>query len=325
MKQDRKYNRFLALMLFLCMATFAVAQSGDKLFMEGQRLQQTQTISSQNAAIKKFQSAKIVYTSVDKKKMCDNQIAICSKNIATLKRGGISSGKHVVKEPKHVEETPKFALSQNHVVFDGEQEGSVNVKVEAPTLDWTFTVPAGVGGTDNFLKVNRSSDAKSIDISVEANPQTLSREQIINVDYGNNRDTIFVKQTGKPVTLSTEKNQIEYGLKGGNKTVEIYTNSDSVIASNNGLTWYIESKPDWVETNVEVTKKKGIFGKGLKALKGIVSGHAAAAVQADVKVTNLKIIVSAIPKSSPIYSKGRKGEIVFASQDKRYKIVVLQQ
>lgn len=311
---------FLILSLFISISVSA--QSGDKLFMEGQKLQQTLSLSSQNAAIKKFQAAKVVYTTVDKKKMCDNQISICNKNISLLRSGSRSRSNKKVETG--VIEKPKFSLSQNRVDFDGESEGRVNVKVEAATMNWNFTVPAGVDGKDNFLKVTRSSDAKSIDIMVESNPSTLDREQVVNVDYENLHEIITVHQAGKPVTLSTETNQLEFGLKGGNKTIEIYTNSDSIISSNNDLTWYVESKPDWVETNVEVAKKKGLLGKGLKALKGFVAGQAVAATQADVKVSNLKISVSAIPKSSPIYSKGRNGEIIFASQDKRYKIAISQ-
>lgn len=314
-----KLNRILVILLLFCSSMAINAQSGDKLFMEGQRLQQTMTVASQNAAIKKFQAAKVVYTTADKKKMCDNQITICNRNISSLRGGGKSRSPK--KKVSQEGEKNRLNISQNNVEFDGDQSGQTNVKVDAPSTDWTFSTPSGINGTDNFVVASRSNDAKSINIYVAANPQTLSREQTINIDLGENRETIIVRQKGKPVMISADKTLLEYGMKGGNKTIELYTNSDSIIASNNNLTWYIESKPDWVETGVEVKKKKGLFGAGLSALKGLVSGSAADADKSDIKTSNIKIIVAPIAKGG----QGRKGEIIFASQDKRYKIVIMQQ
>ena len=319
-------NRLLKLFTFLLLlsvSSVGYAQSGDKLFMEGQKLQQNMTVPSQNAAIKKFQAAKIVYTTADKKKMCDNQIAICNKNIASLRKPSRGTAKTTTTVDPIV---PKaFSLSQNKVEFVGDKPGTVNVKVEAETVDWRFTVPAGVEGMDNFIKVTRGNDAKSIDIAVDKNDKTLDREQVVNVDFGDKREVVTVRQLGKPVTLSTNTNQLSFGLKGGNKTLEIYTNSDSIITSNNDLTWYIESKPDWIVTKVEVKKKKGFLGNAFSALKEAVSGSASAASEEDVKISNLKLTVSAIAKSSPAYNTGRKGEIVFASQDKRYRVEIIQE
>ena len=314
--------RAILMALFFSLSANSYAQSGDKLFMEGQQLQQTMTISSQRAAIKKFQAAKVIYTTADKKKMCDNQISICNKNIRYIRNDG------PVKGAAKKSETPDkvaFSLSQNIVEFEGDEPGTVNIKVEAPSTDWSFNVPAGVEGMDNFLQVTRSNDAKSINISVGINEKTLMREQSIDVDFGDKREVITVKQKGKAVTLSTNSNQLEFGLKGGNKSLEIYTNSDSIIASNNDLTWYVESKPDWIETMVVVKKKKGVFGSAFSALKKAVTGSASAASEEDVKISNVKVSAKALAKSDAAYNLGRKGEIVFASQDKRYRVVVIQQ
>ena len=87
----------------------------------------------------------------------------------------------------------------------------------------------------------------------------IEKQDGSNVDLDDCRETINIIQKGKPVTLSINKSVLEFGLKGGNKNIELYTNSDSIIADNNNLTWYVESKPDWVETGVEVKKKKGIL------------------------------------------------------------------
>ena len=316
--------RKVAMAVMLCISAAAMAQSGDKLFMEGQQLQQTMTAAAQRAAINKFKAAKVAYTTADKKKMCDNQIAICYKNINSL------SGRRVRTTGKAATTTTtaastRFALSQNDVLFDGDTSGSLNIQVEAPNTEWSFSVPSGVDGTENFLRVTRSSDAKSIDIAVQANNKTIEREQVINVVYDGKTEVVKVKQEGKSVRLSTNYNQLEIGLKGGKKSIEVYTNSDSTITSNYDQCWYIESKPDWVEYSVEVNKRKGLFGELGSALKKAVTGSATEAEAADIKTTNVKLVFQGIDKKSPEYNTGRKGEIIFASQDKRFRLAITQQ
>lgn len=312
-----------AILLLMVSTTVSAQSNGDKLFMEGQTLQQKQTIASQNQAIKKFEAAKVVYTSADKKKMCDNQIAICNNNISSLKRVS-SKGSKERKQIVTVQET-KLALSKNFILFDGDKKGVYSIAVTAPSIDWSFKSSDGVEGEENFVKATRSSDAKSIDIEVEANPFTLERHQSFVVTYESTTDTLLVSQSGKEVTLSTSSNLVEFELKGGSKSIELYTNSDSIITSNNGLTWYVESKPEWIETSVEVKKEKSVVGKGLSALKRLVSSTAKAATAADVKTSIVKIVAISLSKSDPSYSTGRRGEIVFASQNKTYKITVIQQ
>ena len=309
-------------MLMVAMAGFAQS-NGDKLFMEGQNFQQKQTIASQYQAIKKFEAAKVVYTTADKKKMCDNQIAICNNNISSLKRA--SSKGYREKRQTVVAEEVKLSLSKNFIMFDGDKEGMSSIAVTAPSIEWTFKSSEGIEGEENFVRASRSSDAKSIDIEVEANPSTLTRHQSFVVTYGSTTDTLLVSQSGKDVTLSTNSNLVEFKLKGGKKSIELYTNSDSIIASNNGLTWYIESKPEWIETNVEVKKEKSVVGKGLSVLKRLVSRKAEAATSTDAVTSIVNIIARPLPKNDPSYSSGRTGEIIFASQDKTYKITIIQQ
>lgn len=315
-------HTFVIIMLMVAMVGYGQS-NGDKLFMEGQALQQKQTIASQNQAIKKFEAAKVVYTTADKKKMCDNQIAICNNNISSLKRV-LPKGNKEKKQTVAVQEV-KLALSKNSILFEGDKKGISSIAVTAPSTDWSFKSSDGIKGEENYVIATRSSDAKSIDIEVEANPTTLERHQSFVVSYESAADTLLVSQSGKEVTLSTNSNLLEFKLKGGSKSIEIYTNSDSIITSNNGLTWYVESKPEWIETSVEVNKEKSVVGKGLSALKGLVSSKAKAATAEDVKTSIVKILALSLPKSDPSYSSGRKGEIVFASQDKRYKITVIQQ
>ncbi len=316
-------RNFVIILVLMMAHTVSGQSNGDKLFMEGQALQQKQTIASQNQAIKKFEAAKVVYTTADKKRMCDNQIAICNNNISSLKKVP-SKGTKDKKQTVPVQEV-KLTLSQNRLSFDGDKKGTSSVSVTAPSIDWSFKFSEGIEGEENFVKATRSSDAKSIDIEVDTNPYTIERRQSLVVTYGNAADTLLISQSGKEVTLSTNSNLLEFKLKGGNKTVELYTNSDSIISSNNGLTWYVDSKPEWIETSVEVKKEKSVVGKGLSALKGLVSSTAKAAIAADVKTSTVMIIARPLPKSDPSYSSGRRGEVVFVSQDKTYKITVIQQ
>ena len=210
-------------------------------------------------------------------------------------------------------------------MFDGDKNGMSSIAITAPSIDWNFKSSEGIDGEENYVKATRSSDAKSIDIEVEENPSTLERHQSFVISYKDETDTLLVLQKGKEVTLSTNSDLVEFKLKGGSKSIELYTNSDSIISSNNGLSWYVKSKPEWIETSVEVKKQKSVFGKGLSAIKGLVSSTAKAATSEDVKMSIVKIIALALPKGDPLYSLGRKGEIIFGSQDKTFKVTVIQQ
>lgn len=311
-----------AISIFMLMiAIICSAQSnGDKLFMEGQALQRKQTISAQVQAIRKFEAAKVVYTAAAKKKMCDNQIIICNNNIAYLRKRPQPD-----KSKLHQKDVSRLSLSQDSVNFDGDKMGQVSVAVTAPTMEWHFRISEGIEGEEEFITANRSSDSKSIDINVAPNPRTIERRQTMKVIYGNTIETLYVFQSGKEVSLSTNNNLVEFKLKGGSKNIELYTNSDSIVNSNNGLTWYIESKPEWVETSVEVQKKKSALSKGLKAIKGLVGGSDSAVTTSDSKVYNIKIIARPLPKNSSEYNTGRKGEIVFVSQNKKHSVTIIQQ
>ncbi len=318
----KNHIRYYICIIMIALASGVFAQSaGDKLFMEGQKLQQIGTVTSLKQAINKFKAAKAVYTSADKKKMCDNQIEICQKKMNTPTQRTTRLREKKNRGTKEV----KLTLSQNHIEFDGDKDGKYSISVTAPTTEWMFDLAVGIEGEQSFVKVNRSNDAKSIEISVEANPSTLDRHQSMKVTYGDEIQNVSIKQQGKPVTLSTNTNLVEFKLKGGNKSIELYTNSDSIISSNNDLTWYILSKPEWIDISVDVAKERSTISKGLSALKGLLTSTTAAATAKDVKASNVRIVAQPILKGSDDARTGRKGEIVFASQNKTYKINIIQQ
>ena len=298
--------------VMLCATLVATAQSnGDKLFKEGKKLQQVMTVKSQNDAIKKFQGAKTLYTSADKKALCDDEISTCKKNISKIDKSGGGKGGS---------SKTFLTLSQDQVIFDGDVKGKVNIDVNASSQDWNFSVSQGVEGERNFVSAIRSADARQLFINAAANPSTLERYQTIRVSCGDSSKVMKLIQKGKTVTLSASTAMLNYKIKGGDKSIELYTNSDSVVKDNNGATWYVESKPEWAEVTLDV-KKKGF----LSIVKDAVTGTVEAATADDVKKSNVKIYVQSILKSDPEYSTGRRGEVVFASQDKRYKVIIIQQ
>lgn len=312
--------RLIIVTFFMCLSMSVFAQANaDKLFNEGQKLMEKGTRQSYALAIKKFKAAKALYATDAKKKLCDDQIRLCKPSPASSS----SKVKAKVETPEPAP-APAFAVSKKRIDFEGDKAGSLNIAVTAPSLDWQLNIPTGIAGEENFVKANRSNDAKSVDILVDPNPTTINRQQTINVSLGSQKETITVVQSGKTVRLSSSENLIEVGLKGGKKSLEIYTNSDSTITSNNNLTWYIESKPGWVELTSEVQKKKGFLNKALNSINSIVSSTSVDAGAADTKTSDVKVIINKVEKSDPAYLSGRSGEIVIASQDKKIRIMVQQ-
>ena len=82
----------------------------------------------------------------------------------------------------------------------------------------------------------------------------------------------------------------------------------------------MESKPDWIEVNIDMTTKispanfKKAFGKTIKTV-----------LAEDEKSSKLLITVVPLLKSDTEYASGRRGEVIIAAQSKRYKIIVVQQ
>lgn len=313
------------IIMFFATSIPALGQSnGDVLFAAGQKLQKVLTIDSQRKAIKKFKSAKVIYTNANKKAICDTQISICNSNIKSLNSKTSKGRKNSESRSESNSQSATLQLSQDYVAFDGNSSGNIEIRVNAPQNTWDFNIPKGVEGEDDFVAVKQSTDFQSLSINVKANNKTIERRQSINVTSANLTKSITVVQSGKEVKLSTSENLLSYAPKGGHKSMAIYTNSDSIIADNNDLCWYIESKPDWAAINVNVKKNKSLLNKGLSAIKGLVADTNSAANDKDINITNIEITVLPIKKSDPNYKTGRKGEIVFASQDKRYKVNIVQ-
>lgn len=173
--------RFALSFAFLFCSICAFAQvSGDKLFLEGQKFQQKLTLESQNLAIKKFKAAKVVYKAADKKTMCDNQIAICNKNILALKNKhtkGVTkketktTDRNVTEEAEDAQVTHvELSLSETRIDFKSNpKEGTVEiVDVTCNRNDFKIAtkpewVTVDVAKTKLFISVleNKASEERS--------------------------------------------------------------------------------------------------------------------------------------------------------------------
>lgn len=192
-----KFCRMLVFVLMLCVPAGMVAQSnGDKLFMEGQQLQQVQTIASQNAAIKKFRAAKVVYTTAEKKKICDNQIAICNNNIRAIRAKNSSGSKSqnttqsepAVTSKKKTHKNVELSLSETRLDFKSKpKEGATqSVEVECNYDDWE------IASNPEWVTVYLSE--KKFTVEAEENTGEEDRSGVIVVKCGDKEVNLVVNQ-----------------------------------------------------------------------------------------------------------------------------------
>ena len=205
---------YIVALLFatFCVPQYSLAQSnGDKLFMEGQSLQKVMTVASQNAAIKKFRAAKIVYTSSSSKTMCDNQISICNNNIKSLSKKNnpviskkrVTKGKNIhnekVEKDTAVAETPKvskrkninLALSETRLDFKASpKEGATqSVEVKCNYNDWT------IKSQPDWTTVYTANSKFSVEASENLSDE--DRSGVITVKCGDKEVDLVVNQNKK--------------------------------------------------------------------------------------------------------------------------------
>ena len=153
--------RFISLLILSFISIVSFAQSaGDRLFSEGQQLQMTQTVKSQNLAIKKFEAAKRAYDSVTKKAMCNNQITICKNNIKTINKKVKVYTKEVYVENNNdvdsvaviePQEPVKLSFSMSSIEFKagGKNKDNHQVTINCNYDDWTVSQPEWITTTKN--------------------------------------------------------------------------------------------------------------------------------------------------------------------------------
>ena len=184
-----------ALLLF-CVASACMAQSsrGDQLFAEGEKLQRTLTISSQNAAIQKFKKAKIAYSSAVRKAACDTQIGVCNGNITRLKKRDSENA----RKPDSVaasaaqpqpEAVPRvevtLSLSKSRLDFKYKPKTNQTVSVDCNRDDWE------IASYPEWLKVYTAAN----EFSVIAEENTgEERSGIVTVRCGVKEASVIINQ-----------------------------------------------------------------------------------------------------------------------------------
>ncbi len=291
--------------------------SGDRLYSQGLELQKKQTVQSQKSAIAKFKSAKKLYDSATKKKQCDDAIAVSNNIIKT-----ISTNKNTRGNSQNVKtaelKTSVLELSNEKLQLDCERR-SVTVSLTTTEAEWSITPITNDDG-EAFISVNQHKDEKSFEIVCSANNSTRQRSQTIEVRAGELKKILIVEQSGKPTILSVEKTVVEFSSKGGSKSIEVYSNSDSSEEDNNNRNWKIISKPEWVSVIGEEFKEKGFLGKIGDKAKGLVKKGTASADDPSVVTSVMKIVVASKQKNG----SSRNGEIVIGSENQQATIIVQQ-
>lgn len=93
MNQENRLRLLLCLLMMMVTVGASAQSTGDMLFAEGQRLEQQGTIESLEKAVNKYKAAKVVYAQANKKKLCDNQIAVCNRKIKKMKHPPVTATK----------------------------------------------------------------------------------------------------------------------------------------------------------------------------------------------------------------------------------------
>lgn len=316
--------------LFLCTLLFAVGASAqsaaDAKYKQGLSYQKKMTVADQDKAIACFSSAKKMYDSAKNKKQCDDAIQVSVSIKKKLKSSGGSSSRRVKYKEREEEEertTAQPTLTVSNSSFSLEPESkSVSVTVTTKQDSWEADPISGSDGTD-FLTVQKTDD-NTFEISCPANTSTKKRSQRVKVTAGGSKKYITVEQEGKPVILRLNESLLEYSWKGGDKTIEIYCNSETTASGNNEQNWRVESKPDWVSVTFATKKKQGLLGKAISGAKKLVLGETETADDPTLKQTMANIVVEKLKSGTSDFTSGRKGEIVFTSDDQRATLMVVQ-
>jgi len=314
--------------LFLCSALFAVGASAqanaDAKYKQGLSYQKKMTVADQDKAIACFSSAKKMYDATKNKKQCDDAIQVSVSIKKKLKNSGSKTSQKTRRyEEEEAKVTSLSTLEVSNSRFSLEAESkTVSVTVTTKSDSWEADAISGTDGT-NFLTVQKKDD-DTFEIFCPANASTRKRSQKVKVSAGNSEKYVVVEQSGKPVILRLGENLWECSWKGGDKTIDIYCNSETTANDNNEQNWRVESKPDWVSVTFATKKKQSLLGKAGSFAKKLVKGEAEVSDDPTLKQTMVNVVVEKLKNGTSEFTSGRKGEIVFASDDQRATLMVVQ-
>lgn len=198
----RNILSLLFIILFSSVSTDCLAQAAaQKLYNEGQKLQQTMTVAAQNKAIDKYSKAKKAFDSQARKNDCDNQIAICKKNIKYI-TDSKPTPKPTPKPHKTVEkdtvykvepqttEPVKLSLSVSSVEFKsgGKKKDNHQVVVSCNYDSWNYTAP-------KWIQITRNGN--TLTLTAEANKGDEERSGTVVVTCKGKRAELMVYQASK--------------------------------------------------------------------------------------------------------------------------------
>lgn len=197
----------MGMAMLLTLPAKAQSSQGDKLFQEGQKLQQTMTKASQNAAIKKYAAAKTFYTAASSKAMCDNQIAICRKNIQSIGKPVIKPRSKPVRTHDDGNSTTEevaqpvtpavkkltnvsLALSEKRLDFKAmPKEGATqSVKVDCNYDEWE------IDKKPDWVTVYVSEDKKKFSVEAQANSTGEERSGVVTIKCGDKEEDLVINQ-----------------------------------------------------------------------------------------------------------------------------------
>lgn len=327
-----KLKRFFTLLLsVLLISTVAMAQSssGDRLYSQGLAAQKVMTVASQKDAIKKFQSAKKLYDSAAKKAQCDQAISVSQGIIKSLQGGGGTGQRGSGKNTK-TDNTPVKTVEPTLELDARKFEIDLNAKILTVNIhtnqnEWNVYAAARSDGS-SFLSAQKSGN-NSFQIAVTKNNTYETRSQTVFVTTGDLKREITVIQTGRHVSLTVNNQSPNFKAKGGKQKIEVFCNADLEYEANSNENWYVESKPDWTETTVNMKKEsKGImkYVDMAKDKADVVLNGKDNSSSGDAIKSSFNIICDPITKGSQEANSGRKGEIVLRSGDSTVTIYVSQ-
>lgn len=320
-------QKIFVILFLSCLFTISVSAqaNAEAAFKQGQSYQQTMTIAAQDKAIERFSKARKMYDAAKDKKKCDNAIQVSVNIKKKLRNSGNNTGRnrnrHVEAEEVRASTQQILGVSNDFFQIEADSK-TLSVSVTTKNDSWDVNPISGSDGT-NFISVQKKDD-ESFDIFCGKNTSTKKRSQKIEVTTGDYKKDIVVEQQGIPVILRLGENLWECSWKGDDKTIEVYCNSETTVKDNNEQNWRVESKPDWISVTFATKKKQGLLGKAGSFAKKLVKGEADVSNDPSLKQTMANVVVEKLKNGTSEFTSGRKGEVVFVSDDQRATLMVIQ-
>lgn len=197
---------FISILCLLTIVQNIFAQkssTADQLYNQGISSMKTMTVASQDKAISAFEKAKVAYDSAEKKKLCDNQIAKCTRN-----KRWIVDKNNGKKKPQKVEEKPKVVEEKSQTVESTKNEGASDIVSAKPndkeriTLNPSEITISAKGGKYIEISVDSNDKKWKVESCPEWLTYTASNTKLLikaekNKDKKNERAGIVVVVAGK--------------------------------------------------------------------------------------------------------------------------------